>query len=219
MLDHRLNTRTVYLNLVNRYLYWNMGYHVEHHMFPMVPYHNLDKLHALMKDDCPPPYNGLVAAYREVIPALIRQSKDPDYYVRRTLPAPSAPGGSATDLAGRHLQAKPDAEGWVEVCELDELVPGDVLRFEHGEDVYAIYRTSIGQLYATDGRCTHGERPARGRLPARAPASSARSTTAASTCAMARCAARRPRVPMKTYPVREKGGKVLLNVSATEKAG
>ena len=45
VLDHRLNTRTVYLNPVNRYLYWNMGYHVEHHMFPMVPYHALGKLH------------------------------------------------------------------------------------------------------------------------------------------------------------------------------
>ena len=38
VLDHRLNTRTVYLNLINRYLYWNMGFHIEHHMFPMVPY-------------------------------------------------------------------------------------------------------------------------------------------------------------------------------------
>jgi fatty acid desaturase len=25
VLDHRLNTRTVYLNFINRYLYWNMG--------------------------------------------------------------------------------------------------------------------------------------------------------------------------------------------------
>ena len=60
VLDHRLNTRTVYLNPINRFLYWNMGYHIEHHMFPMVPYHNLGKLHELMKADCPPPYNGLV---------------------------------------------------------------------------------------------------------------------------------------------------------------
>ena len=62
VLDHRLNTRTVYMNPINRYLYWNMGYHIEHHMFPMVPYHNLPKLHALMKSDTPPPYNGLIEA-------------------------------------------------------------------------------------------------------------------------------------------------------------
>ena len=39
--DHRLNSRTIYMNTLNRYLYWNMNYHVEHHMFPMVPYHAL----------------------------------------------------------------------------------------------------------------------------------------------------------------------------------
>src|SRR3984957_16319616 len=33
VLDHRLNCRTVYMNPIHRYLYWNMNYHVEHHMF------------------------------------------------------------------------------------------------------------------------------------------------------------------------------------------
>jgi Na+-transporting NADH:ubiquinone oxidoreductase subunit F len=37
VLDHRLNCRTVYMNFIHRYLYWNMNYHVEHHMFPLVP--------------------------------------------------------------------------------------------------------------------------------------------------------------------------------------
>ena len=41
VLDHRLNSRTVYMNPIFRFLYWNMNYHVEHHMFPMVPYHAL----------------------------------------------------------------------------------------------------------------------------------------------------------------------------------
>ena len=44
-LDHRLNCRTVYMNPVSRFVYWNMNYHVEHHMFPMVPYHALPELH------------------------------------------------------------------------------------------------------------------------------------------------------------------------------
>jgi hypothetical protein len=44
VLDHRLNCRTVYMNAFNRYMYWNMNYHLEHHMFPLVPYHNLPKL-------------------------------------------------------------------------------------------------------------------------------------------------------------------------------
>ncbi len=58
VLDHRLNCRTVYMNLINRYLYWNMNYHVEHHMFPLVPYHNLPKLHELVKPDMPTPYTS-----------------------------------------------------------------------------------------------------------------------------------------------------------------
>ncbi len=86
VLDHRLNTRTVYMNLINRYLYWNMGYHIEHHMFPMVPYHNLPKLHELVKYDMPPAYHGLVAAYREIIPTLRRVAKDPNYYCPRPVP-------------------------------------------------------------------------------------------------------------------------------------
>ena len=53
VLDHRLNTRTIYMNAVNRFLYWEMNYHVEHHMFPLVPYHNLAKLHAAVKSDMP----------------------------------------------------------------------------------------------------------------------------------------------------------------------
>jgi fatty acid desaturase len=89
-LDHRLNSRTVYLNPVSRFVYWNMNYHVEHHMFPMVPYHALPALHEEMRADCPPAYDGLWAAYREIVPAVLRQLRDPTHFVRRTLPAGSA---------------------------------------------------------------------------------------------------------------------------------
>ena len=34
VLDHRLNCRTMYINRFSRFVYWNMNYHVEHHMFP-----------------------------------------------------------------------------------------------------------------------------------------------------------------------------------------
>ena len=78
VLDHRLNSRTIYMNAVNRYLYWEMNYHVEHHMFPLVPYHNLARLHELVKADMPKPYSGLLEAWREIIPAVFRQWKDPD---------------------------------------------------------------------------------------------------------------------------------------------
>jgi fatty acid desaturase len=86
-LDHRLNSRTVMMNPVLRFLYWNMNYHVEHHMFPMVPYHALPALHEAVKADMPAPYPGLLAAYREIIPALLRQRRDPTWHVVRALPA------------------------------------------------------------------------------------------------------------------------------------
>ncbi len=86
VLDHRLNSRTVLMNPVNRFLYLNMNFHTEHHMFPTVPYHALPQLHAAVAYDLPPAYNGLLDAYREIIPTLRRQAKDPMYYVGRALP-------------------------------------------------------------------------------------------------------------------------------------
>ncbi len=84
--DHRLNTRTVYMNPVFKFLYINMNYHIEHHMFPMVPFYRLPELHGMIKDQCPPAYSSLWAAYREIVPALWRQRKDPSYFVMRELP-------------------------------------------------------------------------------------------------------------------------------------
>lgn len=89
--DHRLNTRTVLLNPVFAFLYMNMNYHIEHHMFPMVPFYALPKLHDLIRDQCPPPYAGLGAAYREIAPALWRQRRNPSYCVARALPGTAEP--------------------------------------------------------------------------------------------------------------------------------
>jgi fatty acid desaturase len=93
VLDHRLNCRTVMMNPVFRFLYWNMNYHLEHHMFPMVPFHALPRLHEVVKADMPPRYDSTLAAYAEIIPALIRQARDPSYHVKR--PVPGAPRTAA----------------------------------------------------------------------------------------------------------------------------
>jgi MocE subfamily Rieske [2Fe-2S] domain protein len=152
VLDHRLNCRTVYMNRINRYLYWNMNYHLEHHMFPLVPYHALPKLHVLVKDDCPEPYPSLLSAWQEIVPAVLRQVRDPAYHIKRTLPAPKGRIAEET----RSSAARPDAQGWVEVCAAADLGLADVLRFDHGKKTYALYRDAEGELYATDGVCTHG---------------------------------------------------------------
>ncbi len=91
VLDHRLNSRTVYMNKVSRYIYWNMNYHVEHHMFPMVPYHALPRLHELIKDDLPPPNTSILDGYREIIASLRRQRTQPEYAFRKELPPTARP--------------------------------------------------------------------------------------------------------------------------------
>ena len=87
--DHRLNTRTVTMNRLCRFLYVNMNYHLEHHMFPMVPFHALPRLHEAVRNQMPRPYAGFLDAYREIAPTLIRQARDAGYFVRRPLPGGS----------------------------------------------------------------------------------------------------------------------------------
>ena len=89
--DHRLNSRTVLMNPVSRWIYWNMNYHVEHHMFPMVPYHALPRLHALIRHDLPAPCPSIPAAFAEMVPAILRQRREPGYYLRKELPPTARP--------------------------------------------------------------------------------------------------------------------------------
>lgn len=83
--DHRLSTRSVRLNPIVSFIYWSMEYHIEHHMFPSVPSYNLPKLHDAIKDQLPKP-QGLFRAYQEIIPAVIKKSKNPEYYIPVKLP-------------------------------------------------------------------------------------------------------------------------------------
>ncbi len=152
VLDHRLNCRTIYMNAINRFLYWNMNYHVEHHMFPLVPYHALPRLHEVVKDDMPRPYPSLLAAWREIIPALARQVQDPAYHVKRDAASSENPASRS------HLQLRCEArrDGWIEICAAADLCCSDVMRFDHGKRTYALARDEKGALYAMDGICTHG---------------------------------------------------------------
>ena len=89
--DHRLNTRTVLMNPVSRFIYLNMNYHLEHHMFTMVPYYNLPKLHELIKHDVPPPERSISAAFKRLAPVLVKQLKYHDAVIVPDLPAGAAP--------------------------------------------------------------------------------------------------------------------------------
>ena len=84
--DHRLSTRSFIASPLTRYFYFNMNYHVEHHMFPMVPFYNLPRLHAAIKDQLPEPCDGLTGVFKEIIGGINRQRKAPSYFVQKVLP-------------------------------------------------------------------------------------------------------------------------------------
>lgn len=161
VLDHRLNTRTVYMNPLFRFLYLNMNYHVEHHLFPTVPYHALPRLHEEVKDQLVKPSRSVFAAYAEIVPALLKQRRDPSWELPRELPrlvdneaafvaetAQVVDGLTVTGVDGRE---------WIDVQLKSQLLIDDVLRVDVGDSTYAVYRTNEG-LFATDGICTHSRR-------------------------------------------------------------
>ena len=90
--DHRESTRTVYLNpFLGWCLYANMNYHIEHHIFPQVPFYNLPKLHEYIKSQCPMPNTSFYDGMKTMIPAIVKQAKDPNYVLE--VPVPSNSNG------------------------------------------------------------------------------------------------------------------------------
>lgn len=215
VLDHRLNCRTIYMNPVHRFLYWNMNYHTEHHMFPLVPYHQLPRLHALVKDDCPAPYPSLLAAYREIVPAVLRQIREPGWYVRRALPPTARPVGTRPTAAAIIPTGVPSPDGWIDVCASTVLRAEDVIRVDHDDQTYAVYRTARGTVHATDGMCTHGNTHlADGMVSGtlvECPKHNGRfDVVTGEPRRLPVCLA------LRTHAVKEEGGRVWLNVSRAQ---
>ena len=171
VIDHRLNSRTVYMNPVSRFIYWNMNYHVEHHMFPMVPYHALPKLHEMIKHDLPGaqpvdpgrlPRNdpGLPApaAQRGLFPEA-RTAAD-----RQALPAGIARraarcGGRIRAIEtlstprDRRAGERSSDEQLDRSLRADDIDEEDVIRFDHGGRTFAIYRSPDDELSSPPTAC------------------------------------------------------------------
>ncbi len=217
VLDYRLNCRTVYMNPISRFIYWNMNYHLEHHMYPLVPYHALPKLHAAVKSDCPRAYPSIAAAWRELIPTLLRQRKDPNYYVKRELPTPTPDPNVQPATHIFKAKGRP-VDGWVEICDSRFLRNEDVLRFDHDGKTYAVYRTADGRLYATDGICTHGnahlaEGFVAGKLIECAKHNGRFDVTDGSPQRLPVC------IGLKTYQASEHEGNIFLNIASAGGSG
>ena len=86
------------MNPISRFIYLNMNYHIEHHMFTMVPYYNLPKLHELIKHDLPVPEPSIFIAFRRLLPLLIKQLKYEDAVIIQDLPLGAAPYGKEVEI-------------------------------------------------------------------------------------------------------------------------
>lgn len=84
--DFRLCCRTYTCSKFFQFLYWNMNYHTEHHMYAAVPCYNLPKLHEAIKAYLPPVHTSLYSTWAEITLIHHRQLFDPTYQYEQPLP-------------------------------------------------------------------------------------------------------------------------------------
>jgi fatty acid desaturase len=82
VVDYRLNTRTVF---------WNMNYHTEHHMYPVVLFDAMPRLHELVKNDLPAPNPSIWRRLSRNDSVLIRQLRDEELFNQVRAAPDSAP--------------------------------------------------------------------------------------------------------------------------------
>ena len=213
VLDHRLNTRTVYMNPIARFLYLNMNYHLEHHLFPGVPYHALPALHEEVKAYLPPPKRSIPEAFGEILTALRHQRKDPDW----ELPLPELPAIATPALVSNEpifaekVDYDDDSAAHIDLGPDDLLEPGQIRGVDIDGAPYVLCRPS-GVTYAlVDGICTH----------ARAPLAEGLLVDGCIECqrhngrfdVFTGEAVRKPaRKPLGSHPVRVVGGRIVAHV-------
>ena len=84
--DFRLSCRTFTVNRFVQFLYWQMNFHIEHHMYAAVPCYNLKQLHEAIKHELPPSSHGLVAVWKEIAAIQKLQDADPNYQHAAKIP-------------------------------------------------------------------------------------------------------------------------------------
>jgi len=153
VLDHRLSTRTVLMNPLFRFLYLNMNYHIEHHMFPAVPYYHLPRLHAEVRDQLPEPMPNTIATYKEIVHAFRMQAEDPTWEIPREIP--DAPGHRGPIVQGFEWVGEKSDDGWTDLGPAD-LRDGDMRPVDIDGDARLVVQAE-GDVYLVDRICTHGE--------------------------------------------------------------
>jgi fatty acid desaturase len=94
--DFRKCARSVKLDPFSRFIYWNMNYHIEHHMFGAIPCYNLRRLSKEIAWDMPKP-RSIREAWREMRDTWRRQQTDPTYQYDTPVPDNSPADGRDID--------------------------------------------------------------------------------------------------------------------------
>jgi len=103
------------------------------------------------------------------------------------------------------------SEPWIHVGPADAIDIEDVIRFDHGERTFAIYRSMDNEYFATDGYCTHEKFHLSGGLvmgnTIECPKHNGRFDYTTGE------AKRRPVcVNLKTYPVKIEGAQIYIKI-------
>jgi fatty acid desaturase len=93
--DWRVICHTVIFDRVTAYLYWQMNYHIEHHMYAAVPFYHLPKLHRALRADMPEPPKGYLGGIRRILRLARMQRNEPGYCFMPEFP----PGANPPKLA------------------------------------------------------------------------------------------------------------------------
>ena len=84
--DFRLCCRTIELNPVFRFLYWQMNYHTAHHMYPGVSCYKLAGLHKAIEHDLPVSTSGIYETWKQIFSIQNQQLIEPEYQFVQILP-------------------------------------------------------------------------------------------------------------------------------------
>ena len=73
------------------FLYWNMNYHIDHHMYAGVPFYNLPKLHEAIARDLPESLPSFFGGIRHVWRVYKKQRLDRSYRYQQIFPETAHP--------------------------------------------------------------------------------------------------------------------------------
>ncbi|PPR49548.1 MAG: hypothetical protein CFH15_01155 [Alphaproteobacteria bacterium MarineAlpha5_Bin5] len=70
------NTRTSFPSAFLKFLYWNMPYHIEHHLYASVPFHKLPKFHKIIKPHTDEVEPSILSVHFEILKQIWKNKKN-----------------------------------------------------------------------------------------------------------------------------------------------